>query len=237
MRTIHRHARSRFGRCNRALGVATTETVLVIIPLLLLVGMAPWMAHMFLDLQVARTEAHRDAFDKTTMMLLLPEAFMDKHIAGEMTDQFGAINEKTRRHALAGIPDSQDSSGDAVSPPAIPKAVEAIYDSPGGLDIKFTESFSVNLFDDGFPNATVEGWEYIVRPGPVSGSPDMHFMTYAATLRSTWTWLGYPMVTTQDLIYEPSKMQDWFGELAKLKTSDKHPVLTDAIVKGLKLAE
>lgn len=197
-------------------GTATTETVLVIIPLLMLVGMAPWIAHMFLDLQVARTEAARDSFDKTTTMLLMPEAMMDNHVNGELGNQFGHLTTASRRHAFAGFPEE------------VPASIDAILDPPGSLAITFVEGVALDLFDEGFPNRAVEGWEYVRRDGPLSTSPEQHFMTYAAQIRSPWTYLGYPMVATQDLIFEPKQMQDWRDELSGLE---------DSMVEELKLAE
>ena len=72
--------------------------------LLLVVGMTPWLAHMFLDLIVTRTEAHRDTFDKTTTFVLMPEAMMSNHVNGRMANEFGTLTTQTRQHALAQAP-------------------------------------------------------------------------------------------------------------------------------------
>ncbi len=177
-----------------------TETVLIIMPLLIVILLAPWAAGMFLDLQLARTEAHRDMFDKTTTMLLMPEALMSNHVNDELSSQFGELTPQTRQHEFASFP------------PDVPSSVNDIFDPPGGLSIKFSSTVSLDLFEDGFPNYPVEGWEYVRRNGFFENSEDLHFMTYGSTIRSPWTWLGYPMVATQDLIFEPKQMQDWQGE-------------------------
>lgn len=193
-----------------------TETILVLLPLMLVVFLAPFAAHMFLDLQVARTEAHRDMFDKTTSMLIMPEALMSNHVNNAMASQFGALNAQSRQHAFAAFPAE------------VPGPINDIFDPPGSLGIKFTSTVSLDLFEEGFPNYPVEGWEYINRRGLFEASPDLHFMTYGATIRSPWTWLGYPMVATQDLIFEPKQMQDWQGE---------QDLIGEGAVEALKMAE
>jgi len=177
-----------------------TEALLVTLPLLIIVFLAPFAAHVYLDLQFARTEAHRDMFDKTTSMLIMPDALMDNSVNDAMGPQFGQLTPASRQHAFASFP------------PDVPDSVNNIFDPPGGLSIKFTPTVSLDLFDDGFPNYPVEGWEYIQRRGLLETSDDLFFMTYGATIRSPWTWLGYPVVATQDLIFEPKQMQDWQGE-------------------------
>ena len=177
-----------------------TETILVIMPLMVVIFLAPWAASMFLDLQTTRTEAHRDMFDKTATMLLMPEALMNNHVNSELSSQFGALTAETRQHEFSSFP------------PDVPDSVNNIFDAPGSLSIKFSSTVSLDLFEEGFPNYPVEGWEYIQRRGFLEGSPDLHFMTYGSAIRSPWTWLGYPMVATQDLIFEPKQMQEWQGE-------------------------
>ena len=173
--------------------------MLVIPVLLIVVGLAPWLAHMFLDLLVARTEAHRDTFDKTTTIVLMPEALMDDHVNSAMSSQFGALTKATRRHSFAEFPLD------------VPGSVEGIIDSPGGTSISMGP-FSLDLFPDGFPNSPVEGWEYIARPRGFGGDGEMHFMTYGAAVRSPWTKLGWPWIATQDMIFEPAKLQGWQGD-------------------------
>jgi len=78
-----------------------TETVLVIPVLLIVILMTPWVAHLFLDLLEARTEAHRDTYAKANTMVLMPEALMDNHVNTAMSAQFGALTTRTRRHTFA----------------------------------------------------------------------------------------------------------------------------------------
>lgn len=184
-------------------GTATTETVLVIPVLLLVVGMTPWIAHMFLDHLVARTEAHRDTLDKSTTLVLMPEALMDNHVNDSMSSQFGRLTPQTRQHAFAGLP------------PDVPDSVDAILDPPGGSSIPLGP-FSLDLFPEGFSNFPVEGWEYVRRPGAFEAQDDMHFMTYAVVIRSPWTKLGWPWLATQDLLWEPAKIQGWQGDQEKV---------------------
>jgi len=166
--------------------------------LLILVGMAPWVAHLFLDILVTRTEAHRDAFAKTTTFVLMPEAMMDNHVNSLMSVQFGALTPETRQHAFAGFP------------PEVPGSINGILDPPEGLGISLGP-FSLDLFPDGFPNATVEGWEYVARPNLFEDQEQLHLMAYGAVIRSPWTKLGWPWVATQDIMWEPKQMQDWQG--------------------------
>lgn len=187
----------------RRRGTATTETILVLPLFLLFVVMTPWVAHLFLDVQVARTEAHRDTFAKTTTMLLMPEALMDNHVNAAMSSQFGAITSDSRQHALAS------------PPPAIPDSINGILDPPEGLDISIGP-FTLDLFPGGFPNSTVEGWEYIPRANAFGVEEDLHLMAYGAVIRSPWTRLGWPWVATQDIMWEPKLMQDWQGEQEKI---------------------
>ncbi len=166
---------------------------------MLVVAIAPWLAHMFLTLLVGRTEAHRDVFDKTTTFVLMPEAMMSNHVNSAMSTQFGALTPQTRRHAFADFP------------PLVPDSINNILDPPGNQAISIGP-FSLDLFAEGFPNATVEGWEYITHPKAFTGQGLMHFMTYGAVIRSPWTRLGWPWVATQDIIAEPGKMQGWQGD-------------------------
>ncbi len=199
----------------RRRGTATTETVLIIPVLLLVVGMTPWMAHMFLDLQVTRTEAHRDMFEKTTCWALMPETMMSNHVNSRMESQFGLLTEGTRQHALA------------KNPPEVPESVNNILDAPSSQDMT-KGAYTLDLFDEGFPNNTVEGWEYIERPKALSVPGSLHFMAYGYVIRSPWTKLGWPWIPTQDFIAEPGKMQGWQGDLAKID---------DEMRKRYKLAE
>ena len=180
-----------------------TETLLVLPVLLLFVGLAPWVAHLFLDVQVARAEAHRDTFAKTTTFLLMPEAMMDNHVNSMMSSQFGAITPRSRRHAFAGFP------------PEVPDSINGILDPPETLDIS-VGPFTLDLFPGGFPNSTVEGWEYIPRDNALEGQDQLHLMAYGAVIRSPWTRLGWPWVATQDMMWEPKLMQDWQGEQEKI---------------------
>lgn len=187
-----------------------TETVLVLPVLLVVVGLAPVVAHMFLDMLVARTEAHRDTFDKTTTFALMPDALMNNHVNSALSAQFGAVNPTTRKHAFAEFPPDYTQYA---------PNIDNIFDPPGGIGIPIGP-WTIDIFGDGFPNATVEGWEYIRRPQVFGGQGEMHIMTYGAVIRSPWTKLGYPFVPTQDLFTEPKKMQDWYGDLELSDMSD-----------------
>lgn len=202
----------------RCRGTAMTEAVLVTIPLLMVVGLAPWIAGMFLDLQEARTEAHRDMFDKTHSMLILPEAVVENHLQGPLDAQFpgGALTGSSRWHRFPDFPVD------------VPDALTSEVEAPDATSLSFTETLELDLFDEGFPNSPVEGWEFVEREGATAAGTPMHFLTYAAVIRSPWTWLGYPWVTSQDLIYEPSQMQSW---VEKLQAVD------DGMREAYKLAE
>lgn len=178
--------------------------MLILGPLLLLVILAPFLAHLFLDLQVTRTEAHRDTFDKATSMLLFPQSIMENHLQQALNSQFGALTVENRQHAFGTFP------------PAVPDSINNILDAPGEQTLNFGDRFEVDLFSDGFPNAMVEGWEYVVHRPRTQGVQDMHFMSYGGIVRSPWTWLGWPWVTSQDMIIEPKKMQDWQGDQSQV---------------------
>jgi hypothetical protein len=196
-------------------GTATTETVLVIPVLLILVSVTPWVAHLFLDLLVARGEAHRDVFDKTTSMVLMPDSLMNNHVNGAMSTQFGTLTTETRKHAFATFP------------PDVPASVNGIFDPPVAVNIP-VGPFTLDLFGDGFPNYPVEGWEYIEHEPGFSEDSTVQLMTYGGVIRSPWTWLGWPWIATQDLMVEPKKLQDWQAE-------QEH--IDDTIRERYKLAE
>jgi hypothetical protein len=188
---------------NNRRGTATTETVLVIPVLLIMVSLAPWVAHLFLDLMVARTEAHRDAFDKTTTFLLLPESFMDNHINDAAATQFGEVNATTRQHAFATFPEE------------VPSDITDLIGGPESTSLTI-KGIEFDTFPEGFPNNAVEGWEYIRHQPKFGGSQPIHMMTYAAVARSPWTYLGWPWIPTQDAVWEPKLLQDWHGEQDKI---------------------
>lgn len=190
-------------------GTAMTEALLICIPMLLVAGIAPFVAGMFLDLQEARTEAHRDMFDKTHTMLIFPESVMENHLQGPINDQFagGELTGRSRQHVFAAFPPELPTALSEF------KAGDVEIKPPDGLSIDFTDSLSLDLFNEGFPNSPVEGWEFVERRGIFSSSAPIQFLTYAATIRSPWTKLGYPWVTSQDLMFEPSQVQSWVGNI------------------------
>ncbi len=201
-------------------GTAVTEAVLVIPALLLIVGMAPWVAHMFLDVLVTRTEAHRDTFDKTTTVVLMPEAMMSNYVNRAMSSQFGDLTASTRQHALAHAPPDIPSSLDGVLMRGTFREEMFRYsrNGPDKLEIELGP-FSLSLFPEGFPHSSVEGWEYIQRPKTFADQEELHFMAYGTVIRSPWTKLGWPWVATQDLLYEPKQIQDW--QESQLQVKDK----------------
>lgn len=182
----------------RLRGTATTETLLVIPVLLLVVVLAPRVAHLFLDALVTRAEAHRDTFAKTTSFVLMPEAMMDNHVNSLMSAQFGALTPSSRRHAFAEFP------------PDVPPSINAALDAPEALEIPLGP-FSLELCTEGYPNSVVEGWGYTAHSGSIAGQQPVHLMAYGAVIRSPWTKLGWPWVATQDIMWEPKQMQDWQG--------------------------
>lgn len=183
-------------------------------PLMAVIFFTPLIAFLFLDLQITRSEAHRDMFDKTTTTFLLPSALMSAHVNDELSAQFGALTTENRQHAFAAFP------------PAVPDGANdpnGLIDPPGAVSIGAKVSGSakkdlgsLDLFEGGFPNNTTEGWEYTPRRGMFEQSDDIHFMTYAATIRSPWTYLGWPFVAAQDMIFEPAQMQGWAGDQVKV---------------------
>ena len=168
--------------------------------LLIFVVLAPAIAHMFLNLQTARAEAHRDTFSKSRTAFLLPDSIMDSHINDEMDSQFGSIDPTTRQHVFA-------------SSVEIPSAPNNLFDAPEPLEIDLKVT-SIELFPEGFPNSIAEGWEYIPHKWSLLGGGTQHMMTYGTVPRSAWTYLGWPWVPTQDLVFEPYQMQSWHGGLS-----------------------
>lgn len=189
-------------------GTAMAEALLILIPLLLLAGLAPFVAGMFLDMQTARTEAHRDMLDKTHTILILPDSVMKRSLqaAYDARSPGGKLTEETRLHSFAEVPSVPTKlanfSQDGVA-----------IDVPAWAPLPLAKNMQLDLFDPGFPNNAVEGWEFIERPGLMAQSELVQLLSYAVSLRSPWTRLGYPWVTSQDMIYEPGLMQSWGDSL------------------------
>lgn len=212
-------------------GTAVTEALLVIPPLLVLAFMGVWVADYYFSWQVGRTEAHRDAFDKTHSALLLPGAFIDTYLESAMQDQFGVTDVENRRHLLP------------PSPPDIPNSWTADFDAPSGLSLEIPLSDSVQavtgqseikipIFDEGFPNTAVEGWEYTPYVSNIPGAPVTQMMTYSVSIRSPWTWVGWPLLSCQDMLFEPKMIHGWYGGLSFTELSDAKDMK-----KELKLAD
>lgn len=185
-------------------GTAITEALLIMIPLVLFAGLAPFVAGMFLDMQKARTEAHRDMFDKTHTFLILPDSVMKRSLQGLIDSQFpgGELTEESRLHRFAEVP-------------SIPEEITSFSErgvsigAPAFDAIPLGDGNQLQLFDGGFPNSAVEGWEFIERRGLRRQSEPIQLLSYATTLRSPWTRLGYPWVTSQDFLFEPLLLQKW----------------------------
>jgi hypothetical protein len=186
----------------RKAGTATTEAALVMIPLVFFLMLSPGIWTLWVNEQHARVEAHRDMFDKTTTLVLLPEAFPVPPVASH----FGTISASQRRHAFATFPPSL-----ATLRPVAPSSVLSLMSAPSTAKLTMGPH-QVEAFPDGFPNQFVEGWKY--QPVEFMGGwwkGDVELMRYGAVVRSPWTWLGWPFVPTQDLIIEPFMVQSWFG--------------------------
>lgn len=194
--------------------------------MLILLFFGVWVADVFMRVQVARTEAHRDAFDKVHSAFILPMAFIDKYLDSAMQQQFGAINEQTRQHPLP------------PGPPDIPASWTKDFAAPGGASLElpvadslkgvFGEQIEIPIFDEGFSNAEVEGWEYMPFESPVFAGQEYHLMTYAVSARSPWTWLGWPLLSCQDMFFEPKKVHEWHDSLNGI---------TEELKEALKLAD
>lgn len=179
-------------------GTAITEAALVMVTMVFFLLLPPAILKIWLNEQRARTEAHRDMFDKTVTMLLLPEA-------GDTTSShFGDISVRQRRHAY----------------PTFPPMIDVI-DAPDPTDATVGPQV-VEIFPDGFPNQYVEGWKY-VGEGKIGAYEkyeyaggwffgEMDHMRYGAVIRSPWTWMGWPFVATQDAWWEPQAVQGWYDD-------------------------
>jgi hypothetical protein len=171
------------------------EAALVMIPLIFFLMLAPGIWMIWSNEQHARTEAHRDMFDKTTTLMLIPEPVT--------SSRFNQITVQQRRHAYPAFPPSVD---DLVPNP------NNIMDPPDGMRLVVGPQV-VDVFPDGFPNQYVEGWKYRdfrYRGGWFAG--DMELMRYGAVIRPPWTWLGWPFIPAQDAFYEPRRIRAWYGD-------------------------
>lgn len=184
------------------------EAVLILIPLLLLACLAPFVAGMFLDMQEARTEAHRDMFDKTHTILIFPDSVMKRSLqaAHNARSPGGELTEESRLHSFAEVPPIPSELADF-------NEGDVAIGEPAWASFPLAKNMQLDLFDPGFPNNAVEGWEFIERNGLMARSDSLQLLSYAVSLRSPWTRLGYPWVTSQDMIYEPGLMQSWGDSL------------------------
>jgi hypothetical protein len=181
------------------------EAALVMIPLLLFLMLAPTMLFIWDREQQARTEAHRDMFDKTTMaILLLPEAPYGTHGGGITSGQIGTIPVPYPRRLHAYPRDTYPAL-----PPPVP---DGAIDKPDGLDLTIGPVVT-EVFPDGFPNQYVEGWQKrVVKPRGGWFAGELESKRYGAVIRSPWTRLGWPFIPTQDMIWEPARIQNWYGD-------------------------
>jgi hypothetical protein len=76
-------------------GTATVEAVLVLSVIVVFFALAPSIWRIWRNDLVARTEAHRDMFDKTTTFFQIPE---------ELYTAAGVISEDMRRHIFPTFP-------------------------------------------------------------------------------------------------------------------------------------
>jgi hypothetical protein len=203
-------------------GAVMVEAALVMIPLMFFLMLPPVIAWIWANEQHARTEAHRDMFDKTTIVMLIPEA---PHPSGGdrgiTSGHFGDIDEPDRKHAYPTFPSSIDDLR-----PNPNNRVSA----PGGQKLTVSNKL-VEAFPDGFPNQYVEGWQYRnVKPrgGWFPDDFEIDLMRYGAVIRTPWTWLGWPFVPMQDVYWEPKRIHAWYDDAGKIEDRTK---------EGLKLQD
>jgi hypothetical protein len=181
-------------------GAVMVEAALVMIPLLFFLMLAPTMLFIWAREQEARTEAHRDMFDKTTIpILLLPEAPYGTYGGGITSGQLGTIPVAypRRLHAYPEFP---------------PEVPDGAVDKPDGLDVTIGGVIH-DIFPDGFPNQYVEGWQKrVVKPRGGWFAGEIELKRYGAVIRSPWTWMGWPFIPTQDIIWEPGQIQGWYDD-------------------------
>ena len=186
----------------RRAGTAITEAALVMIPLVFFLMLAPGVWFIWVNEQQARTEAHRDAFDKTTTLILIPEARPNPITSSH----FGTITVSQREHAYPSFPPSLDDLGTND-----PNDVLNLLKPPSGKQLIVGPQL-IECFPDGLPNQPVEGWQY--QPVQFRGgwwTGDVELLRYAAVVRSPWTWMGWPFVPIQDVYWEPKQVQGWYG--------------------------
>lgn len=181
------------------------EAALVMIPLLMFLMLAPTMVFIWAREQEARTEAHRDMFDKTTTpILLLPEAPFGPNRGGITSSQLGTIPPEYPRRLHAYPRDTYPKF-----PPSVPAGR---IDPPDGLDVTIGGVIR-DIFPDGFPNQYVEGWQKrVVKPRGGWFAGEIELKRYGAVIRSPWTWMGWPFIPTQDMIWEPTRIQNWYAD-------------------------
>lgn len=196
-------------------GTAITEAALVMLPLVFFLMIAPAIALIWASEQYARTEAHRDMFDKTTIVMLIPEApHPSGSDSGITSGHFGNISVPDRLHLYPTFP---PSIGDLSPNP------NSLVKAPGGLELTVSNKL-VEAFPDGFPNQYVEGWQYLkVKPrgGWFPDDFEIDFMRYGAVIRTPWTWLGWPFVPMQDIYWEPRQIHAWYDDAGKIEDDTK----------------
>lgn len=165
------------------------------LPLLFFLLIAPAIALIWASEQHARTEAHRDMFDKTTLFIQVPR--------GDKTGVGTPITATNRRHAypVDMPPKIADLSGDP----------NDTIDAPSEVSLSIA-SRTATLFPEGFPNYYAEGWQYLeVEYAGGWWRGDLELMRYGVVARSPWTWLGWPFIPSQDAYFEPQQIQAWYG--------------------------
>lgn len=176
-------------------GTAITEAALVMLPLVFFLMIAPAIALIWASEQYARTEAHRDMFDKTTVFVQLPR--------GDKTGTGDTIAPTDRRRVYPVMPPKID--GLRGNP-------NSILDAPDEVSLG-VGPFTASLFPEGFPNYYAEGWQYqkvTYAGGWWKG--EVELMRYGAVARTPWTWLGWPFIASQDAYFEPQQIQSWYDD-------------------------
>lgn len=172
-------------------GVATIETMLVAIPIVLFTMLAVYSAKTLLLEQGARNEAHSDVMDKAYAF----STSMADGLAAQEALIFGELTAEGRRHSLK--PAAAE----------IPEGVTADFGPPDALTTTFGGSEFTMI--DGLPNSVIEGWGLTRYEDQFGSGSEQAFARYAILLRSPWTRLGYPYLVTQDFMLEPRQMQAW----------------------------
>jgi hypothetical protein len=210
-------------------GTAATETLLILVPLMMLVSLVLFSGNLLIREQMARQDAHSQVFNKAYSMLLYPSPTAPVGSSNLGAHLGGALTAAGRRHAMTGSPFAIPSGvNDAF--PGVPGKVSSW--SPVNLSASTAEKIQMV---DGLPNTWFEGWGYQTYNDTFMSNTTLHMPRYATALRSPWTKLGYPILVSQDAFFEPHQLQTWGDTL--INGTDDAPGVNQEVRNKLLLAE